>query len=99
MPQNRLDKLLQNREGALGKLVQAAADSAGLTHVVIDLLPDEFGPHIAQASRPNPGTITITTESSAWAARLRYQTPDLAVALRNTGLEFEIITVNVRPSG
>lgn len=99
MAQNRLDKLLQNRAGALGKLVEAAADSAGLTREVIDHLPAEFGPHIVQASRSNRETITITTASSAWAARLRYQTPELSAALRDTGLEFDVITVNVRPSG
>lgn len=97
MTEKRIDKLLKDAASPLGELVRAAADSGSVTRLVIDNLPPDFEAHIVQAGRRDELTLSITVDSAAWGARIRYQAPELLESLRHKGVECDIIAVRIQP--
>ena len=61
---------------------------------------DALGPELANkvnAITLNSGRITVTAESSAWAARLRFALAEHESALREKTPEIRDLVVRVRP--
>lgn len=97
MSEKRLDSLLSNADSPLGELARQAARAGSLTELVSGCLPDEYAAHVRSAALSKQCELTITTESPAWAAKLRFESPQLLIALKERDLKVEKIQVKVRP--
>jgi hypothetical protein len=86
MPVRPLSELLS--QGALGDLAGKAAERRNLTERVRAALPAEAGGHLLGVTELADGGLELHLDSSAWAARIRYELPRLGA---------RIVTVKVRP--
>ena len=71
-----LYNLLEDRNTSYSQLVEHARELALLTVVLHKHLPDSFAKH-CQLANYRSNTLVIQSESAAWAAKLRYLTPQL----------------------
>jgi len=86
MPISRLDKLLNSApSGTLDKIIQHAQDMESLTERLRDALGPDLGPQLLAANLRDSGELVLICSSSAWAARLRFETDGLVDALRASG--------------
>ena len=86
MSEKRLDSLLQpNDNGGLGDIIRHAREMGDLVQVLQRALPADQGPAIAAANVRDDGELVILATSSAWAARLRFESERLLGAARASG--------------
>lgn len=96
MSEKSLDKLLNsNNDGGLGDIIRHARDMGDLVQMLQKALPADQGQAIAAANIRVDGELVILAASSAWAARLRYETEALMVAARESGKTVNRCTVRV----
>jgi len=94
---NTIASLLR-KDSATGALVKQALALSELNTLLRQHLPVKFAEHIT-LSTIKDRTILLQSDSAAWAAQLRYITPELLESL-NTAAEFQNIVniqVKVRP--
>ena len=92
----RLENLLNiNENGDLGDLVRRARNMGALLQVLQKALPEEYAASIAAANIRDDGRLVVLATSSAWAARLRFETDALIAAARETGEDVMSCTVRV----
>ena len=62
-------------------------------------LPAPLNDHVTVANSRN-GTLTIYTDSAAWAARLRFRIPEMLKSINETprGVPLQAIRIKVRPA-
>jgi len=70
-----LDELL--RRGDLAGLVAGARERSALTAAIRALLPADEARRLIAANRDADGTLVLSVDSGAWAARLRYTQAEL----------------------
>jgi len=86
MAEKRLDSLLQpNENGGLGDIIRHARDMGDLVQILQRALPADQAAAIAAANIRDDGELVILASSSAWAARLRFETEPLLDAARAAG--------------
>lgn len=84
----RLEKMLKTGSGsALEKIVQRAQNMHDLTSALRAVLADEAQSSLLAANLRENGELVLICSSSAWAARLRFETDRLIEAARLTGAE------------
>ncbi len=97
MPTKKLENLLNtSNDGDLAGLVQRAQQMGELTSVLTRALPEKDRTAIVAANLRDDGELVVVCASSAWAAKLRYETDVLLAAAQNSGLD--ALTCRVRVS-
>ena len=97
MKEKKLGHILSRPDGPLAGLVERARAMETLTAAVRAALPEEARPHLLAAAQREDGTLVLVTESSAWAARLRFSSDEVRAAARRYGVPAESVSVLVRP--
>ena len=96
MAAKSLDKLLNCSEpGALGKVLRRASEMGRLTGLVVDSLPEVDADQIVAANLRDDGELVVVCRTSAWAARIRFDAPQLVGALVRAGYVVEGCTDRV----
>ena len=96
MPAEKLKNLLNiNDNGDLGTVVQRAREMCELTETLSKAIPDTDQGAIVAANVRDDGELVVICASSAWAARLRYETEVLLEAARAAGVEATVCRVRV----
>lgn len=96
MSEKSLENLLNpNNNGGLGDVIRHAKEMGELVWALQKALPSNFAPAIAAANIRDNGDLVILASSSAWAARLRYETEALIKAARDTGVTIGSCSVRV----
>lgn len=96
MPLKSLENLLeQGSSGELGSLVKRAREMDSLVRALQQALDDDAGASIRAANIREDATLVVLVSSSAWAARLRFETDALLDAARKTGVEAEACKIRV----
>ena len=92
----RLQKLLKaGNRGGLEKIVQRAQDMGDLTHRLKRALPPELADELKAANVREDGELVILCHSSAWAARLRFESETLLRAASDAGAKVSRCRVRV----
>ncbi len=92
----RLQKLLKaGKRGGLEKIVQRAQDMGDLTRRLKQALPPELADELKAANVREDGELVILCHSSAWAARLRFESDALVSAARDAGAKVSRCRVRV----
>ncbi len=100
MPLKSLENLLSSGEkGSLGDLVRRAEDMGVLASRLQDALGGDEGASIRAANVRDDGTLVVLVSSSAWAARLRFETDTLLEAARKAGVRAEACKIRVSQDG
>jgi len=82
----RLEKLLKSGpDEGLEKLVQRAQNMGELAHILRAALGNDLAEHLSAANIRDDGELVIVCSSSAWAARMRYESDTLLHAARQAG--------------
>lgn len=76
----KLQDLLGNRSGGLGKVLARAASLEALTDRVAARLPGPEAEHIVAVSA-DAERLVVTVDSAAWAARLRFMEKEIRAAI------------------
>ena len=96
MPAEKLKNLLNlNDNGDLGAGVQRAREMGELTETLSKAVPDADRGAIVAAKLREDGELVVICASSAWAARLRYETDVLLEAAREAGVDAAVCRVRV----
>ena len=96
----RLSSLLDENAGnTLGRIVRRARDMGDLTQILRDSLPAEMAPHLLAANLRDDGELVLICSSSAWAARLRFESALLLEAARKAGAHAARCTARVGHGG
>jgi hypothetical protein len=83
-----LENLLKSGDSdRLGKLVDKAQNMGKLTHILQSALDANLASSLIAANLRDGGELVLICESSAWAARLRYEADTLVQAARDAGLD------------
>lgn len=91
-----LEKLLKiNQDNGLGDVIQHARDMGDLVQILQNSLPEEQRSAISAANIRDNGELVVLAASSAWAARLRYETDALISAATAAGKTVNRCTVRV----
>ena len=99
MSMKSLENLLKtSQDKGLGDVIQHAQDMGDLVQILQDALPAEQRVAIAAAKLRDDGELVVLAASSAWAARLRYETDMLLAAAKAVGKSAERCTVRVARS-
>src|SRR6056297_602027 len=72
MNEKKLGNLLSRPDSPLAGIVERARAMETLTAAVRAALSEDARAHLVSAARRDDGTLVLVTESSAWAARLRF---------------------------
>ena len=92
----RLGNLLNpNEDGGLGEIVRRAREMGAIAQALQDALPPEAAGSIRAANIRDDGELIVLTSSSAWAAKLRFETDTLIETARKTGATVATCTVRV----
>ncbi len=92
----RLDKLLKSSPGgSLGKIIQRARDMDDLTTRLRAELDPETAESLLAANVRNNGELVVVASSSAWAAKLRFESENLLRAARADGTAVNRFRVSV----
>lgn len=97
MTEKKLGDLLSRPDGPLAALVERARAMETLTAAVRAALPADVRAHLVSAAGHDDGTLVLVSESSAWAARLRFAADEALAAARRYGVCVESVSVLVRP--
>jgi hypothetical protein len=96
MSEKSLESLLNpNNIGGLGDVVRHAREMGDLVEALQKALPPDFSAAIAAANIRDDKELVILASSSAWAARLRYETEALIKAARDGGATIGSCSVRV----
>ncbi len=96
MPLKSLENLLSSGEkGSLGDLVRRAQDMGELARCLQQALAEDEAASIRAANIRDDGTLVVLVSSSAWAARLRFETDKLLEAARDAGVKAEVCKIRV----
>jgi hypothetical protein len=83
----RLENLLRPGAGdALEKIVRRAQNMDALTIALRDALPADSADSLLAANLRDDGELVLVCASSAWAARIRFESDTLVAAARKAGL-------------
>ena len=92
----RLENLLNpNDDGGLGEIIRHARDMGALVAALQAALPPETAGAIRAANIRDDGELVVLASSSAWAAKLRFETDTLIKAASATGAHVNKCTVRV----
>lgn len=87
MPVIPLDKLLNSDPGEhLGKIVHIARNMDKLTESLRQSLAPELAQNLVAAATRDDGELVLVGSSSAWAARLRFESDSIMVTAQNYGI-------------
>ncbi|HKK22580.1 MAG TPA: DciA family protein, partial [Pseudohaliea sp.] len=92
MKEKKLGHILSRPDSPLAGLVQRARALETLTAAVRAALPEEVRAHLVSAAPREDGTLVLVTESSAWAARLRFSSDEARAAARRYGAPVESVS-------
>lgn len=93
-----LDKVLQDNSSGLSRIIHQASLMAALRESVAELLPEDHRAHLHGVSLKEDQSLTLLTESAAWANRFRYLESAVRQGLKTkTGLAIGKIIIKVRP--
>ena len=81
-----IDLLNPSKDGDLGELIGRARQMGELTGILCKSLPAADQGAIVAANVRDDGELVVICASSAWAARLRYQSDRLLKAARDAGV-------------
>jgi len=99
MPIVRLGQLLQSGSGdRLDKLVERSRNMGNLAQILRSTLPEDVAPHLLAANLRDPAELVLICSSSAWAARLRFESEGLLKAARKVGIKADACSVKVAKS-
>lgn len=100
MPLKSIENLLNDRDGGgLGDLVRHAREMGGLARSLQAALGGDAGASIRAANVRDDGTLVVLVCSSAWAARLRFETDKLMAAARDAGVVAASCKIRVSQDG
>ncbi|MDA0705504.1 MAG: DciA family protein [Proteobacteria bacterium] len=86
MTEKRLEKLLMlSNNGGLGDIIRHAREMGDLVQALQKALPEDQALAISAANIRDDGTLVVLASSSAWAARLRFESERLMAAARGSG--------------
>ena len=92
----RLENLLNpNEDGGLGEIIRHARDMDTVLAALQDALPPEAAGSVRAANIRDNGELVVLASSSAWAAKLRFETDTLIEAASATGAHVTSCTVRV----
>lgn len=94
-----LSSLILGPGGALEGLARRAAEQVGLAGQLRAGLPPALAEHLRAASLREDGTLVVLAASSAWAARLRFESAALLAAAGSLGLAPGRVEVKVAGPG
>lgn len=95
MPVVRLEKLLNSgTSGRLKEIIQTAKNSQALTACIQQVLDPEAAAAVLSVTLRD-GQLTLLCNSSAWAARLRFESDGILDAARNGGFDASLCRVRV----
>jgi hypothetical protein len=83
------------RFGHLRQLAEKARDHADLNDDLRRQLPTDLAPHVRLAT-VNDGCLVLQADSPAWAARLRFKTPEILENLRLNSSFAAIRSIRIR---
>ncbi|MCH9026257.1 MAG: DUF721 domain-containing protein [Proteobacteria bacterium] len=93
-----LDKVLRDNSSGLSRVIHQASLMAALRESVAELLPQDHRAHLHGVSLQEDQSLTLLTESAAWASRFRYLESTVRQGLKTkTGLAIGRIIIKVRP--
>jgi hypothetical protein len=93
-----LDKVLQDNNSGLSRIIHQASQMAALRKSVAELLPEDHRAHLHGVSLKEDQSLTLLTESAAWASRFRYLESTVRQGLKlKTGLSIDRVIIKVRP--
>jgi hypothetical protein len=96
MPIVSLENLLRSGDSdSLDNLVKKARHMGELTHILQCALDPALAPSLKAANVREDGELVIVCESSAWAARLRYEADTMLKAARDAGLTVTSCKVSI----
>jgi hypothetical protein len=90
-----MGELLRSRPGRLAELCRRAGELARLQEVLRGGLPGPARDHLLVADF-NETSLVLLADSPAWAARLRFQVPELLELARTSGGLPRLQTIRVR---
>lgn len=94
-----LKDLIGTPDTTVADLIRRSAEVEALTRLVRDLVPAQLKPHVVAACRRNT-TLTIVTDSPAWAAQLRFRAEDIRTSLNaRQGHSLQKLRVSVSAPG
>jgi hypothetical protein len=92
----RLENLLKaGAGGTLNKIIQRAQNMDELTTALRAALPSDAGQSLLAANLREDGELVLVCASSAWAARLRFESDKLMDVVRKSGLRVSSCRVSV----
>ena len=87
MPADKLQNLIKpSNDGDLGDLISRARQMGALADALQNALPESDRDSIIAANLRDDGELVVICASSAWAARLRYETATLLQAATDAGI-------------
>jgi hypothetical protein len=96
MPVKSLENLLNsNDDGQLGDIVKRAQGMGELVQHLQQAIPGKTGSSIVAANVRDDGELVILANSSAWAAKLRFEAETLMEAARQNGHQVRSCKVRV----
>lgn len=96
MPLKSLENLLeQGGTGELGGLVRRAREMDSLVNALHEALGGDAGASIRAANVRDDGTLIVLVSTSAWAARLRFETDTMLEAARSVGVKAQACKIRV----
>ena len=91
-----LEKLLKKSTGGgLDKIVQRAQNMDEIAHKLRSVLAPDLAEQIRAINVRDDGELVIVCATSAWAARLRYDSETLVAAARKLGVDVTRCRVRV----
>lgn len=96
MDPKSLQKLLNpNNDGGLGDVIRRAKAMGELASILSTALPADLADGIVAANIRDGGELVVICASSAWAARLRFESERLIAAAQKSGAEVTSCVVRV----
>ncbi|MDA1064029.1 MAG: DciA family protein [Proteobacteria bacterium] len=74
-----------SNNGGLGDIIRHAREMGDLVQALQKALPEDQALAISAANIRDDGTLVVLASSSAWAARLRFESERLMAAARGSG--------------
>lgn len=101
MPLSRLENLLKSgRDDSLEQIVRKAREMDDLAGHLRKYLAADMAQHLVAANLRENGELVLVCSTSAWAARLRYETDMLRQAAKDAGKSVTKCVVRVQsPDG
>lgn len=87
--------LIAGQRGQIQTIYQHALKLIELQKKLKSALPSPLNDNVTVASL-NKQTLTVHTSSAAWAARLRFKTPDMLAALKREKIEPPVKTIRIK---